>query len=85
MFPTQEGKENKMIFACQICPGNQEKEALILASSIRKFAGEYANSHIWVFVPNDESCISEEAKEKFKSLYVRIYTYKIDKKLLKFP
>jgi len=85
MFPTQDNKENQMIFACSITPGKEEKEALILASSIRKFAGKFANSHIWVFVPNSEEAISLETREKLKSLYVRIYSYKIDKKLLKFP
>lgn len=85
MFPTNENKENQIIFACQIFPGKEEKEAVMLASSIRKFAGKYANSHIWVFVPNDDSEISSETKDKFKELYVRIYTYKLDKKMLKFP
>ena len=58
MFPTKENTENQMIFACQISPGKEEKEAIILASSIRKFAGKFANSHIWVFVPNEESIYS---------------------------
>ncbi len=85
MFPTNENIEGQMIFACQIIPGPEEREAIMLASSIRKFAGKYANSHIWVFVPNDDNEISSETKDKFKELYVRIYTYKLDKKLLKFP
>lgn len=85
MFPTQDIKENHMIFACLIKPGKAENEAVILASSIRKFAGKFANSHIWVFVPNSEESISQETKDKLKNLYVRIYSYKIDKKIMKFP
>jgi hypothetical protein len=85
MFPTNENTENQMIFACQISPGKEEREAIILAASIRKFAGKFANSHIWVFVPNNDSDIAQETKEKFKELYVRIYTYKLDKKIQKFP
>ncbi|NHK30068.1 MAG: hypothetical protein FK730_01865 [Asgard group archaeon] len=73
------------IVNCFITYG-QRPEPLILAESIRKFGGRFANSPIWAFTPIKEEDFPKEVKEQFLSLKVQLIHFELDHDVnAKFP
>jgi hypothetical protein len=75
----------RLIFAFMAASGGSETEALILARSIRAFAGEFSDNPIWVLIPETEDNISEVIREKLVSLNAHLVPFKVDRAASRFP
>jgi len=62
-----------------------ETGALLLAESIRAFAGSLSQTPIWFFMPKTEKQLSTTAKERLLALGVSLIPLDIDKEILSFP
>ncbi len=65
--------------------GVEDIETLVLAESIREFAGRFSNAPIWLFTLKNLEEISEERRVKLESLNVTIKQIKVDEKKAEFP
>ena len=74
-----------LIFAFMAAPGRSESQALVLADSVRTFAGEFSNSPIWILIPETEESISEKTREELASLNARLVPFGIDPAAREFP
>lgn len=72
-------------FAFTVATPGAEREAMILANSIRTFAGRFAGSAIWALLPESTMQIEAESRDRLTGLGVRLVPYHIDKSLLAFP
>jgi len=75
--------KEKIIFSYIAFDSNPE--TTILPESIRKFAGGFSKSRIWMFIPESKDTLKQEVVEKLSSLEVEIIPFKIDPEILKFP
>ncbi|MFW9853152.1 MAG: hypothetical protein ACFFDS_09425 [Candidatus Thorarchaeota archaeon] len=75
--------KEKIIFSYVAFDSNPE--TLILPESIRKFAGKFSQSKIWMFIPNSKDKLKQEVIEKLSALEVEIIPFTIDLEILKFP
>jgi hypothetical protein len=76
---------HKLIFACFV-PGQKHiQKALILAESIRSFAGEFSGAPIWLMVPQGSQQPSGHVKAKIDALDVNLHTFEIDSQAAGFP
>jgi hypothetical protein len=64
---------------------NTFPQTTILPESIRKFAGSFSQSKIWMFIPNSKYKLSKEIIKELSSLDVEIIPFEIDSEVLKFP
>jgi hypothetical protein len=76
---------HKLIYACLAASNKDLPKALILAESIRTFAGDYALEPIWLMVPQGREHFSKVNRAKIDSLRVELYAVEIDDQALKFP
>lgn len=60
-------------------------EAIILARSIRTFAGRFSDSPVWILLPESEKGIQEETERTLLDLDARLIPYAVDGQLLAFP
>jgi hypothetical protein len=75
---------NSLVFACMATTDASQPEALLLAKSIRTFAGNYSQSPIWVLVPSSV-ILSTDTRNQFTALDVQIHSYHIDSQTIQFP
>ncbi len=75
----------KFIFACMASSGPSARQSLILARSIRSFAGVFSDQSVWVLVPNEENNVPADLREKLLALNVRLVPFEIDQAALAFP
>lgn len=73
----------KLIFSC--ASSGSDPEILIMAGSIREFAGAFSDFPIYVLVPKPENRITEEMKEQLSSLNVQVIPFSVDPDSMKFP
>ncbi|MFB0509261.1 MAG: hypothetical protein ACETVX_02080 [bacterium] len=79
-------KPEKLIFSSILFPTeSSQSNALLLADSIRTFAGSLAQTPIWFFVPEYGKQLSPEIKEKLVAMKVKLIQYEIDNEVLRFP
>jgi len=76
---------HKHTFITLTAPGKPALETLMLAASIRRFAGNLADNLIWVFVPEPAGQLSPEEQEQFTYLKVRIISYNMEPEIYQFP
>ncbi len=74
-----------LTFAFAAAAGRPNYEPVMLASSIRTYAGRFADSPIWVLVPERGSGIGAQTKEKLLNLETQIIPYSIDEYVYNFP
>ncbi len=74
-----------LIFAFMASSGRSEREAFILAKSIRDFAGKYSENQIWVLEPDNSERIPDETRDELKSLSVRLIPFGVEPSIWKFP
>jgi len=74
-----------LIFACMTGLGEVEKETLMLARSIRAFAGEFCYNPIWVLLLQREEDLAEETRQELFSLGARLIPIEIEPSAQKFP
>jgi hypothetical protein len=74
----------RVVFAFLAAPGKLEDQALVLAESIRTFAGDFSQSPIWVLIP-ESTLLSEDCGDKLGSLNARLISFEIDSSERGFP
>ena len=74
-----------MIFACFIAGHKDIPKALILAESIRSFAGEFSAAPIWLMVPQGSRQPSKKIRKKIDALDLELHSFEIDAQASGFP
>jgi hypothetical protein len=79
-------KHERLVFASIVYPTkSSETNALLLADSIRTFAGSLSGNPILYFTPEFGKQLSSTAKDRLISLNVKMTPFKIDLETLQFP
>jgi len=79
-------RHEKLVFASTVFPSrSSETQALLLAESIRTFAGSLAQASIWFFIPSIGKELSATFKERLLALNVSSIPFKIDSETANFP
>ncbi|MEJ2749804.1 MAG: hypothetical protein P8183_18130 [Anaerolineae bacterium] len=76
---------HKNTFITLTTSGQAALDGLLLAASIRRFAGSLAGSPIWVFVPQSTGPLSPAEMAQFAHLQADIVPYEIEPEILTFP
>ncbi|MDH4265148.1 MAG: hypothetical protein OEW45_05865 [Deltaproteobacteria bacterium] len=79
-----ESKKTPLIFATFAEDQEQLHHTLILAESIRTFAGKFKDAPIWVYIPENLKEIDRGILNKFDSLEVELKTVQAPEEALKF-
>jgi len=79
-------EHRRLVFASVVYPTkSSETNAILLADSIRTFAGSLSRNPILYFTPECRNQFSTAAKERLDSLNVMMIPFKVDSKTLEFP
>jgi len=79
-------RQEKLVFISTVFPNrSSETQALLLAESIRAFAGSLAQAPIWLLTPDIKKQLSTTFKEKLLTLNISLVPFKIDREILRFP
>lgn len=79
-------KQKKLIFASIIFPGkSSETNALLLAESIRTFAGSLSKYPLWFFVPERETQLSSDVNDRLFALNATMIPFMINPEVARFP
>lgn len=79
-------KQGRLIFTSIVFPSkSSETNVLLLAESIRAFAGSLSQAPIWCFTPESEKQLSTTVKEKLLAQNVTLISFEIDYEILRFP
>jgi hypothetical protein len=79
-------RREKLVFTSTVFPSrSSETQALLLAESIRAFAGSLAQAPIWFLTPSIGKKLSATFKKRLHVLNVLVIPFKIDSKTLNFP
>ena len=73
-----------LVFAYMQAHGGDEREAVLLARSLRKFGGMYANHPLWIMVPN-QGQISQTTIQRLTRLDVQVNRFDVPKVATSFP
>ena len=74
-----------MIFAFMVVPGQTEREAIILAESIRAFAGQFASKPIWALVPSSRGDLTQATQSRLAASEVRLLRFTLAEESHGFP
>ena len=74
----------KVVFTLAISPGESGTSALLLAESIRAFAGRYAEPPIWLYVTPNTDALSCEVEDRLLALDVELIPFEVDREAAKF-
>ncbi len=76
----------KLVFASIVFPDrSSETNALLLAESIRAFAGSLSHAPVWFYVPQNGKQLSTIATNKLSVLDVTLVPFDVDEEVLRFP
>ncbi len=76
----------KLVFASIVFPDSSaETNALLLAESIRAFAGSLSHAPVWFYVPQNGKQLSKIATNKLSALDVTLIPFDVDEEVLRFP
>jgi hypothetical protein len=79
-------KRKRLVFASTVYPTkSSETNAILLADSIRTFAGSLSRSPILYFTPEYGKQLSSATKDRLVFLNVKVIPFKIDFETLQFP
>ncbi|MFB0558859.1 MAG: hypothetical protein ACETVY_07070 [Candidatus Bathyarchaeia archaeon] len=79
-------KLEKLVFASNVSPSRStETNSLLLADSIRSFAGALSRAPVWYFVPEYGEHLSSDAKERLIALGVTLIPFDMDPEVARFP
>jgi hypothetical protein len=79
-------KREELIFASIVHPRrSSETNALLLAGSIRAFAGSLSRNPIWCFTPELGEPLSKAFMERLQPLDVTLMPFEFDREVLRFP
>jgi len=74
-----------MIFAFMVIPEQSERDAIILAESLRAFAGQYSDSPIWAMVPSGLGNLAVTTQTRLIESNVTILPFEIVEASQGFP
>ena len=74
-----------MIFAFMVVPEQTEREAILLAESIRAFAGRYSDKPIWAMLPSGMADLAQTTQSRFAESKVMILPFTIVESSRGFP
>ena len=74
-----------MIFACFVAGQKDIPKALILAESIRTFAGDFSVAPIWLMVPRGSKQLSKKVRARIDALEIKLHPFEIDAQAAGFP
>lgn len=72
-------------FACLVTAGEVEGQVLLLARSIRAFAGSYASATIQALYPAESGALSPDTVAELNNLGVQLRPFAIERAALTFP
>jgi hypothetical protein len=75
----------EIIFACLVASSKDLAKALVLAESIRTFAGDYANQPVWFLIPEGKNRFSKANFSKINALAVDAQVFDLNSQAEKFP
>ena len=76
----------ELVFASIVFPdSSSETNALLLAESIRAFAGSLSQAPVWVYIPQNGKQLSAVAMNKLSALDVTLIPFDVEEKVLRFP
>jgi len=79
-------KKERLIFASIIFPSrSSETNALLLAESIRAFAGSLSQAPIMFFIPENGEQLSSAVRDRLLALNVTLIPFEIDPEVARFP
>jgi hypothetical protein len=79
-------KKEELIISSIVYPRrSSETNSLLLAESVRAFAGSLSRCPIWCFTPELEEPLSEAFIERLQPLGVALIPFEIDREVLRFP
>lgn len=79
-------EKQKLVFGSVVYPTEfSQGAAVLLAESIRAFAGSLADAPIWFLVPEYGKKLSSKGSEKLKQLGSKLLPFEVDPEILKFP
>lgn len=76
---------HNLIFAFMQAYGEDDRESLLLARSLRTFAGRLAEAPIWMMVPQKLNHLSDTTRQSLEALGVRLVPFAVSGDALKFP
>jgi hypothetical protein len=76
---------HKIIFACFAAGKNDASKALLLAESIRSFAGEFSDLPFLLMIPQGNERLTKNQNNKIDHLAVNLHTFEIDPQAASFP
>jgi len=79
-------EHERLVFASVVYPTKfSETNAILLADSIRTFAGSLSKNPMWFFAPECQGPLSTSARGRLDSLNVKVIPFKVDSGTLRFP
>jgi len=86
VFDHNSEEQGRLVFASIVYPAkSSETDAMLLADSIRTFAGSLSRSPILFLTPECRNQLSTAARERLNSLNVMVIPFKVDSETLRFP
>jgi len=76
---------HNMIYACFAADKNDASKALLLAESIRTFAGEFSGLPFLLMIPQGNEQLTKKLHTKIEQLNVDLHTFEIDPQAASFP
>ncbi len=76
---------HKMIFACFAAGSQDTSQALLLAESIRTFAGEFSELPFWLMLPKGKEILTRQLNSKTEQLNITPHSFEIDRQATRFP
>ena len=76
---------NRLIFSTLLEDKGDESRTLLLAESIRAFAGDLSSASIWVFFPKSVEQLSNQSRAQFDTLEVDLHPFQVDSQAASFP
>ncbi|MHA1968418.1 MAG: flavin reductase family protein [Candidatus Hodarchaeales archaeon] len=73
----------KLIFA--FISTGRDPDVLLMAASIRKFAGKLSDCPIWMFLPSSVEEIPEKMNEQLQVFKIDVIPFEVDPEISKFP
>lgn len=76
---------NRLIFSTLLEDKGDVSRALLLAESIRAFAGDLSSAPIWVFLSKSVEQLSNQSRAQFDALEVDLHPFQVDSQAASFP
>lgn len=74
----------RIVFTAALSPGSRGTSALLLAESIRAFAGRLSESPIWLFVTPNADSLLYDVEDRLLALDTELIPFKVDREASKF-